>query len=54
MNANKLRIPLDIIMTILSIMLMGGTMLFPNDRIHQIYGIALVVLWAVHVVLNRR
>lgn len=54
MNANKLRIPLDIIMTIFSIMLMGGTMLFPNDRIHQIYGIALVVLWAVHVVLNRR
>ena len=29
-------------------------MLFPDDRIHQICGIALVVLWAVHVVLNRK
>ena len=54
MNANKLRMPLDILMTILSVILMGGTMLFPDDRIHQICGIALVVLWAVHVVLNRR
>ena len=54
MNTNKLRISLDILMTILSIILMGGTVLFPDDRIHQICGIALVVLWAVHVVLNRR
>ena len=46
--------PLDILMTILSVILMGGTMLFPDDRIHQICGIALLVLWAVHVVLNRR
>ena len=54
MNTNRLRMPLDILMTILSVILMGGTMLFPDDRIHQICGIALVVLWAVHVVLNRR
>ena len=54
MKANLLRMPLDILMTILSVILMGGTMLFPDDRIHQICGIALVVLWAVHVVLNRR
>lgn len=46
--------PLDILMSILSVILMGGTMLFPDDRIHQICGIALVVLWAMHVVLNRR
>ena len=45
---------LDILMTILSVILMGGTMLFPDDRIHQICGIALSVLWAVHVVLNRK
>ena len=51
---NKIRMPLDILMTILSVILMGGTMLFPEDRVHQICGIALVVLWAVHVVLNRR
>ncbi len=46
--------PLDISMTILSVILMGGTMLFPEERIHQICGIALTVLWAVHVALNRR
>lgn len=54
MNTNKLRIPLDILMTILSVILMGGTMLFPDDRMHQICGIALVVMWAVHIILNRR
>ena len=54
MNTNRLRMPLDITMTILSVILMGGTLLFPNDKIHQLFGIALIVLWAVHVVLNRR
>lgn len=46
--------PLDILMTILSVILMGGTVLFPDDRIHQICGISLIVLWVVHIVLNRR
>ena len=54
MNTNKFRMPLDILMTLLSIILMGGTILFPNDRVHQIFGIALVILWVVHIVLNRR
>ena len=54
MNTNKFRIPLDILMTLLSIILMGGTMLFPDDRVHQICGISLIVIWGVHVVLNRR
>ena len=54
MNINKLRLPLDILMTILSIILMGGTMLFPDDRVHQICGISLIVIWGIHVVLNRR
>ena len=54
MNTNRLRMPLDILMTILSIILMGGTVLFPDDRIHQICGISLTVLWVVHIVLNRR
>ena len=54
MNTNRLRLPLDILMTILSVILMGGTMLFPDDRLHQICGISLIILWAVHVVLNRR
>ena len=54
MNTNKFRMPLDILMTLLSIILMGGTILFPNDRVHQICGIALIILWVVHIVLNRR
>ena len=54
MNSNKFRIPLDILMTLLSIILMGGTMFFPDDRVHQICGISLIVIWVVHVVLNRR
>ena len=54
MNTNKLRMPLDILMTLLSVILMGGTVLFPDDRIHQIFGILLIVLWAIHIMLNRR
>ena len=54
MNINKLRLPLDILMTILSVILMGGTMLFPDDRVHQICGISLIVIWVVHVILNHR
>ena len=54
MNINKLRLPLDILMTILSIILMGGTMLVPDDLVHQICGISLIVIWGVHLVLNRR
>ena len=46
--------PLDIAMTALSIILMGGTVLFPDDKIHQILGMALLALWAVHIILNRR
>ena len=46
--------PLDILMTILSIILMGGTILFPDDRIHQVMGMTLLLLWVVHIALNRR
>lgn len=46
--------PLDIAMTVLSIVLMGGTYLFPLDIIHEILGVVLFVLWAVHITLNHR
>ncbi|WP_432999648.1 hypothetical protein [Treponema vincentii] len=39
---NKIRMPLDIAMTALSIILMGGTVLFPDDKIHQILGMTLL------------
>jgi len=51
---NQIRMPLDIAMTVLSIILMGDTVLFPDDKIHQIFGMTLLALWAVHIVLNRR
>ena len=51
---NKIRLPLDITMTILSIVLMGGNYLFPAEIVHEILGVALFVLWAIHIFLNRR
>lgn len=51
---NKFRISLDITMTILSIILMGGNYLFPADLVHEILGVGLFVLWALHIILNRR
>lgn len=53
-TTQKIRMPVDISMTILSVILMGGTVLFPNDKVHQILGMVLLVLWTVHIVLNRK
>ena len=53
-NLKRLRMPLDILMTLLSIVLMGGAYLFPADILHEILGVVLFVLWAVHIALNRR
>ena len=48
------RMTIDITMTILSIILMGGNYLFPADIVHEILGVGLFVLWDVHIALNRR
>ena len=53
-RTQKIRMIIDISMTILSIILMGGTVLFPNDKVHQILGMVLLALWAVHIALNRK
>ena len=50
----KIRMPVDISMTTLSVILMGGNYLFPADIVHEILGLALFLLWAVHISLNRR
>ena len=50
----RLRMSIDITMTVLSIILMGGNYLFPADIVHEILGLALFLLWAVHISLNRR
>ena len=51
---NRRRLPLDIIMTLVSIVLMGGNYLFPAEIVHEILGVGLFVLWNVHIFLNRR
>ena len=51
---NKIRLPLDIMMTLVSIVLMGGNFLFPADIVHEILGVGLFVLWGVHIALNHR
>ena len=53
-KTQRLRMTIDITMTILSIILMGGNYLFPADLIHEILGVGLFVLWAIHIALNRR
>ena len=53
-KTQRLRMTIDITMTILSIILMGGNYLFPADIVHEILGVGLFVLWVVHIVLNRR
>jgi len=54
MNINKIRMPVDISMTILSVILMGGNYLFPADIVHEILGAGLFILWGIHITLNRR
>ncbi|WP_295857917.1 DUF4405 domain-containing protein [uncultured Fibrobacter sp.] len=57
----KIRMPLDIAMTVATLVLMGGNGLFysafdgavDSGLVHEVLGVVLFVLWAVHVVLNR-
>lgn len=51
---NKIRLPLDIMMTLVSIVLMGGNYLFPAEIVHEILSVGLFVLWSVHIFLNHR
>ena len=53
-KTQRLRMTIDITMTILSIILMGGNYLFPADLIHEILGVGLFVLWGLHIALHRR
>lgn len=45
---------IDITMTVLSIILMGGTMMFPSDLVHKILGICLFILFIIHTIFNHR
>ena len=48
----KFRMTLDLSMTLLSLILMGGNYFFPWDGVHEVLGVVLLVLWAVHIWLN--
>ena len=50
----RLRMSIDITMTVLSIILMGGNFLFPADLVHEILGVGFFLLWSVHIFLHRR
>lgn len=54
LGKQRVRMAIDSAMTVLSVILMGGTLLFPSDKVHQVLGMVLLVLWGVHTVLNRR
>ena len=45
---------LEIPLTIFSLLLMGGYMFFPWAPAHEIIGVLLIAVWAVHVYANRR
>ena len=50
----KVRHALDITMTVLSVILMGGVTLFPEELVHEILGMVLSTLWVLHVIFNYR
>ena len=45
---------LEIPLTILSLLLMGGNMFLPWAPAHEVIGVALMVVWGVHLYANRR
>lgn len=49
----KFKMTLDCTMAALSLVLMGGNYFFANGAVHEILGIVLFILWALHVWLNR-
>ena len=51
--AKIVRRALDVLMTALSVLLMGGITAFENLAVHEWLGAALIVMWIFHNVLNR-
>lgn len=48
-----IRRTLDILMTALSILLMGGPLAFENPAVHEWIGLGLILLWGLHNFWNR-
>ncbi|MGP1530494.1 MAG: DUF4405 domain-containing protein [Treponema sp.] len=53
MKQSTIRMLIDIAMTLISLMLIGGNYFFPWTGVHEILGVLLLVLWGAHVALNR-
>ena len=49
-----IRCSIDIAMTVATLVLMGGNYFFESTAVHEVLGVILFVLWAVHITLNRR
>ena len=49
-----IRCSIDIAMTVVTLVLMGGNYFFESTAVHEVLGVILFVLWAVHITLNRR
>lgn len=54
MKQSTIRMMIDSAMTLISLMLIGGNYFFPWTGVHEILGVSLLVLWGIHVALNRR
>ena len=50
-KTQRLRMTIDITMTILSIILMGGNYLFPADIVHEILGVWLFALDYISIII---
>lgn len=48
---NRIRIPLDTMMTLVSIVLMGGAYFFSADVVHEILGVILFALDYVSIII---
>ena len=53
-KAQKVRMGIDVMMTLVSVILMGGSWFFSTGAVHEILGTALFLLWAIHIALNRK
>src|SRR5574344_1786666 len=50
----RFRVVIDVLMMLLTVVLMGGNLLFTADIVHEVCGVLTFVLWITHITLNRR
>src|SRR5574344_157884 len=50
----RFRVVIDVLMMLLTVVLMGGNLLFTANIVHEVCGVLTFVLWITHITLNRR